>query len=346
MEKSKSTPARLLRDYLRKYPRAIESEKRFRSAPDLQWPEWCWLPMAASYAIITDGAPMKDVADALLEQGGPQELSLLAACLAWRQTKTIYRFDPALSAALTEQPLEGDLPASLLYRLPEWCVWIEAPEIPADGAFAWLEYDFNTRATELRLLYVALRGGRLDALSVPLILGDGGLAEAHKRLVASGAKAVGLADVPALEDDLYTPIVAGTIQMILYLCSAEPDLPAAYKPAVRRPGHSSGPSVPRTWDVGERIGATIRAHQNQVALAAQEPGPADQPEPQPAQDDVEPEQKEGKARIAPRPHIRRAHWHTYRIGEGRTGITLKWVPPVLVGGKGLEDLPATIRAVK
>ena len=59
------------------------------------------------------------------------------------------------------------------------------------------------------------------------------------------------------------------------------------------------------------------------------------------------------------PHVRRAHWHLYWIGEGsrkdpsRAKPLLRWVPATLVGrdlleeaGLTPEDLPATVRRVK
>jgi hypothetical protein len=35
-------------------------------------------------------------------------------------------------------------------------------------------------------------------------------------------------------------------------------------------------------------------------------------------------------RARPRAHIRRAHWHTFRVGEGRRGVKVKWVAPIPV----------------
>jgi hypothetical protein len=58
------------------------------------------------------------------------------------------------------------------------------------------------------------------------------------------------------------------------------------------------------------------------------------------------------------PHVRRAHWHLYWVGEGsrkdpsRAKPVLRWVPATLVNrdllekaGLGPEDLPAVVRRV-
>ena len=46
-----------------------------------------------------------------------------------------------------------------------------------------------------------------------------------------------------------------------------------------------------------------------------------------------------------RPHVRRAHWHTYRIGEGRAERVLRWLPPIPVNVTDVGELPAVIRRV-
>lgn len=47
-----------------------------------------------------------------------------------------------------------------------------------------------------------------------------------------------------------------------------------------------------------------------------------------------------------RPHVRRAHWHHYWVGEGRTRLEVRWIEPtfVLPEGKGEVEI-ATVRKV-
>lgn len=42
-----------------------------------------------------------------------------------------------------------------------------------------------------------------------------------------------------------------------------------------------------------------------------------------------------------RPHLRRAHWHHYWVGQGRTRLELRWIHPVLVGGEQPGNNPAS-----
>ena len=51
----------------------------------------------------------------------------------------------------------------------------------------------------------------------------------------------------------------------------------------------------------------------------------------------------------PRPHIRRAHWHSFWAGkwdepEARV-VMLKWLPPIPVNVQSVEDLTTTVRTV-
>ena len=51
-----------------------------------------------------------------------------------------------------------------------------------------------------------------------------------------------------------------------------------------------------------------------------------------------------------RPHIRRAHWHTYWVGPmdevyPKRKTILKWLPPIPVNVTDVEKLPVVVREV-
>lgn len=47
-----------------------------------------------------------------------------------------------------------------------------------------------------------------------------------------------------------------------------------------------------------------------------------------------------------RPHVRRAHWHHYWVGEGRTVLEVRWIKPTLVLPEGKKEVElATVRRV-
>ena len=81
-------------------------------------------------------------------------------------------------------------------------------------------------------------------------------------------------------------------------------------------------ATPTRWDVAVRVGAAIRSVTNR-----------------------EPGEDRGGTRAGPRPHFRRAHWHTFLHGPGRTERALKWLPPMPINIDDSE-LPAVLRDVK
>lgn len=111
------------------------------------------------------------------------------------------------------------------------------------------------------------------------------------------------------------------LNMVLYLCAANADLGGMDRPEKPKPVRTKKgwklfpPDKPRTRDVGSRIGAALRAAH--IDRQTDTPTPATE-----------------SGRQAPRPHVRRAHWHTYLVGQGKTEQILKWLPPIPVN---IED---------
>jgi len=299
--------ARLLHDHPT-LPRQVDDLLRGKGSRLPDWPAWCLLPMAGWLAIAQ----------------GPHELTLdhvragqrLCALGTWRYTKGIYRYDPEVYAALIDTPLAGDLPASLLLRLPEWSVYIETPGlaiygVAVDGFWATLDYDIECGDAQLRTVMAI---GDQTHASPTITLGRGSLADAIERTYA-GSEDV----VTYLGDDVRPHAERDAAQMmpfvslLLYLCTDEPEIDD-----VRQPGSSPGnprpkrvkhgwrlfaPDRARIWTVGAQIGKAIR----------------------------EGREHEPTGRTV-RPHIRRGHWHGYWYGP-RTGervMRVKWLPPIAV----------------
>lgn len=82
----------------------------------------------------------------------------------------------------------------------------------------------------------------------------------------------------------------------------------------------------RMWDVGVRYGKAIRVAKREYKKHIEK-------------------NNNSKERKATRPHIRRAHWHKYRIGEGRKKVKTVWLAPTYVCGNG-KEIPVTIREIK
>lgn len=121
------------------------------------------------------------------------------------------------------------------------------------------------------------------------------------------------------------------VQFLLYLTAANADISVnevtknTYKKPSGKPKNKF--SEVQQWEVGYRIGNTIRLSKKKESTESRERG------------------TEGKERKAVTPHVRRAHWQHYHVGEGRKQTIRKWIGVTFVGGTK-EDMPATIHRVK
>ena len=303
--------------YWRQYERMRAD--RGKSLPD--WPPYVYAPMAASYAVVSGGGQMP------LERA--THIAELAALSAWRVTKGIYRLDATLEAALAETPITGDIPSEALRRLPEWCVYLQCsvsePELrimASRGVFAWLEHDANDAHEELRLLVDVD-----DSTLIPLGVHLGGTVQEGLDQYIDFARRQMPFERPEHLVDAMRRTMSRILSYLLYLCADEPDYDggrAPLHPSRRAPTKkaNAGAQAPQYWDVGARIGAALRLHESR------EQG----------------EGGDGRSGLSPRPHVRRAHWHTYWMGKrGQQTPRLKWLSPVLVGAR--DGIVPTVREV-
>lgn len=339
----------ILAEVGRAYPSAWKQVDALRAMRDKglpAWPEWCFLPLHGAYAVASGGG----------DQRVPFERShhtgIIGALAAWRVTQGIYRFDPALYQGLIDTPLDRELPREPFYRLPEWCVYMETPELmwsvsgeerPIHGVWAHLDWDERGH-DELRLVLDTARTTRLalDArqgcIPMPLILGEGTIADSIERVIASGAeqaRAHGMKPAEELKDvQRFARTLWPILSLLLYLCAESAEIgdgrrvPINPQPKRTRQGWRLFPTdTPTNWDVGVRIGAALRR-----AFQAEETN----------QDSI----PTGRHK---RPHVRRAHWHTFLAGPEKAEERerrVKWLPPIPVNVDDPALLPSTIRPVE
>lgn len=142
---------------------------------NIGWPDWCFLPIDAWIALAdyAKGEPNAYHADSF-DMG--KEIALIklantfAALGTWRMTQGIYRFDSTLYAELISTPITGEIPIEVLFNLPEWCVYVETPnlkynELALQGFWAFLAFDHKQRRKELRFLLLTN-----DFQTIPSIL--------------------------------------------------------------------------------------------------------------------------------------------------------------------------------
>jgi hypothetical protein len=329
------------------YPHIWQQVDRVRAArgrEGRQWPQWCFLPLEEAHDIVTGGRARR------LPYARQHHPSIIGALAAWRLTQGIYRFDPAIYEALIETPLTRELPVEPLFRLPEWCPYLETPglkwtvageERPIHGAWAHLDLSECTggmNEPELRIvLDTACRtSDPLDpthgCIAIPLI-GPGTIAESLELVLETGvkdARSQGMSVAAELTDpERVARTLWPVISLLLYLCTESGEIgdgqhrPEPPLPTRTRRGWRYFPACrPTTWDVGVRIGAALRRtyqQQNNPALAST-----------------------GRHL---RGHVRIFHWHTFLAGPQRTERRVKWLPPIRVNLNDHDSLPATVRRV-
>lgn len=327
---------------------SLVDQVRAANADDIGGPDWpshCYLPlehagMIAAHLMQMDGVQPTPTSAA-------RHGSIIATLAAWRMTQGIYRYDPALYPALVDTPLDGDLPAAILQHLPEWCVYIETPDmivpttrgdIPLRGTFAWLDRARGTSHDLLTLLLDA-EGADLTVSHVPLI---GTMQEAMESITRDWRDAHARGNAPSLPPASFETMARKTltpiVSLLLYLCTDAADItgrkgaPGNPEPVrTRRYGMRLFPADGlRTWDVGVRIGAALRAAYQRVQLNQTPPtGP-------------------GLPNFGP--HVRKPHWHTFVLGPRdqpeKQRRSVRWMPPIPVLLEDYDQLSSVIRIVK
>ena len=316
-----SVPVKLLAEFGRSYPdcwrKVDEIRANRRSSWPYEWPNDVFFPASGAYIFDT-----------------PEESCLVSCLSAWRTGKGVYTFDPTVLAELMDTPVAGNIPVEVLRKLPEWCVYVVYPKELWDeqvhGFFAFLTMAATPRGEDqLCLVFVALLNltGPVESsiryVGIPLL--EGKTLEQCCEQYALDGKALN----PKFKEVNYRTAVSAVspmLSILLYLCSTNAEIlgrDGELKPIGRPPIKYTkrgprifGPDQPRVWEVAYRIGAAIRAAGPGIS------GP----------------DRHG-SHASPRPHIRRAHWHAFWIGEkAKPGIAtptkreliLHWLPPIPV----------------
>ncbi len=318
--------------YARKYSdiwQRIDTVARSRGK---RWDSWCFVPVGEVEELFSvDGRIRSDIA---------AEAPILATLAAWRHTQGVYSVDPDLLGALLGTPVTR-VPVDVLMRLPEWSVYVRLSDymmrgLPVRGMFVALDDDRKASVVDLMLLLDA--GDLLLPIIVPLERDslDEALEALDARILADGV--LGTRASVAAELLAVMPKASELMPLLsvaLYLGAEDADLRDASgmraRPVVPSPKlvmgkwQFSSPARPTTWNCGSRIGAELRrAKEADIESAA------------------------SRLHASPRPHIRVAHWHTYRVGPGRRDTRIKWLHPILVSANDEEvgGIVSTVRPVR
>lgn len=276
--------------------------------------------------------------------------ALFGALVSWRPTKGIYRFHPALYEALIETDLDGEIPSSLLLRMPGYAVYIETPAsenmpYPIEGFFAYLSR--MGKQDELQIVALLKQDEQShdkdpaplrDVILYSLPLGNHPVSDLLRLHFERGEAEASETGTPKrkyseIADDtklIIEHVVSSILSLLLYLCSEQPEIDNWTPPEPKAKFFGTkrrllAAKEAMSWDVGLRIGAALDLSAKQDRESA----------------------NEGGSGITVRPHIRRAHWHSFWVGKrGAQTLSLRWLPPIAVNTDGSEKLPAVIRQVQ
>ena len=318
--KDRDTPLPLVRKWEKMLPGVYAQMDHLHQAKadgEIRWPDYCQLPIGAAFTLLQN----QEGLSAAHAAAGAAELT---ACWMWRRSKIVYSFDPDLAQALAEQAEDVEdtdvLPCQLLMHLPYPCIYIKAPDMleHTDGFFAWIEYDMDRAAPELRIQWL------LSSMeySVPQVL---------HLLPGETIKACILDTIHTTQENLgddiklqdvdvnVARVILSAIQLILYIVSENAEIDPAPLPMERdktdgkvttlRKSLEDKASQVREMSVGVRVGAALRKAKRAASSG-----------------------KSAGAGGKKRSHTRRGHWHNYWTGpkEGERSLLLKWTAPTII----------------
>lgn len=233
----------------------------------------------------------------------------------WMFNKQVYRPDGEFLELLRESPLM-EFNYKSLRNIPFKNMYIDISAASSiyHGAFVYIAEISDV--TLVDIIIVAYNGHTQHASNlINHVSEDYRLAEPSKR--------------PESKD------ILDIWQVILYLCADNSDVKednetkSTYRPTTTPKNKFS---EIRRWNVGERIGTSVR-----IFKKAEE------------KKDISVKiysNLVGVKRKGPRPHMRKAHWHRYMTGKGRTVPIIHWIAPTFIVSANIEDMPVTIHQVE
>lgn len=342
-KKHECVPIRLLRRVEAHYPQAWAYMDQFHalngSAPDLTWPDWCWVPMAAAAAVVSKetGIPLDNqpIPPRLLP-----DIQTVFALASWRHNRQIFIMNPDLEKELLEdQDSTRTIPVELLHHLPYPGFYVQTAHMydagnALDGFFVSLEYDMNNGEHELRFLTVSKNLKERNGLALHITDPDETIEEAFQKYLEIDRKEAdrflpGMLNSarPQALQRMHEAVLEQTerlcrqlLPLVVYICSTDNDVEPRIGGMAKneRPQASPASGSITSWNVGFRIGPALKryhAHKSENTTGVGYHTPK-------------------------RPHIRRAHYHHFWAGSrGNRHLVVKWIPPIFVNAAEDTDLP-------
>lgn len=290
----------------------------------------------------------------------PHISRLLYMYEAWRHSKGCYFFDDPFISSLINTEIDS-IPSEIFNNFPEWCVYIDLDFLNTDGMpqqygfFATpvfcgktnrytailLSFEYKEFNNDLKIIKTGFDDLVVDLSSGVVNIDE--IIKSHDDIVSPHSPATMKLEVLKKEKpfeyignnkkqmEKLRKRLSDCLNMLVYLCSQEQDITkndekfTPRKPRIKQ-NHKKQQEIKTREDfnyltVGKKIGL-------QLKLCSVQSGHG----------------------IKMKPHIRRAHWHKYWTGSKKEELTherkliLKWIPPVMINTKSLDELPINIKS--
>lgn len=327
-----SAPMKALATAKIKYPDFFKSADRIYKDPDAKWDKTiCYCPIGLGVTYAVDLADLD--APSLSEKGEISRTGATLAVLAsWRKAKSIYTLNEDLEAELFKTSAKDMMITPGMLTIPEWCIYVETKLLQGcAGLFIMFDHDIQRGHKELYISAVTEDGQMLTSFYLILPSRPQKLTEILNGEEAS-FRSRDISNAPELAPYVSNYFGAArhairfTINLLLYLSAVNAEVKQVNKLSFRRQGRiKDTPREVAVYSVGEITGYRIR----RINRYVREHG-----EPQ------------GGHHRSPVMHVRRAHWHTFAYGSGKTLRKVKWLPPIIVNGNGEEINIPTITELK
>ena len=232
--------------------------------------------------------------------------------------KTIYRFEPSFIEIL-RQTEDAPIYQSSLKCLPVNCFIVPLYNSSYLGLIISVEMvEEETRLSVIGLPKADLSKENSETLTLSIRDGEtlsSAIEKWHSNYDSHSLGELAKTDLEAIQ-------ILTLAAQISYYLSAKNCIAKRIKiPKAKRPRRSNGtPLNLQEWDVGYRIGNKYnpdKISNSSISVATGTATPAN----------------------SPRAHLRRAHWHHYWVGTGRTKREVRWIAPVWVNGDSDTIIP-------
>lgn len=285
----------------------------------------------------------------------------------WQKNKQIYHLDPEFSRVLFETE-EANLHLSLIQKLQYKNFYVDFSDCNLFAPFVGCFTNIVERGTYLTVsIFLLTEKGTTYSMYVSYKADAKGFYHVDRSSFTDK-------DFITLEEKCkdesvkannskvtYSKMAVLVIQVVMYLTSANPDIAEneITKHTYRKSNVIKNKfSEIQQWDVGFAFGNSLRNFYDQEENECYFKNHSSKLKksvkkidafPVTSNSNHEPDSEkiakrtvtnQSNGRRTVEPHIRAAHWHHYWVGEGRTELIVKWLPPTFVNSNGaVWDIP-------